>query len=106
MTEANEWDRVDAPAAQIRAGFLDRHGKPQFYFRRRGYQSVRLPGFRGRPAFMAAYEAAKGEQPSAEIGATAGLRDAYSSLLMAHVIITLPYVVRTVVGALACSTSR
>lgn len=30
----------------------------------------------------------------------AGLREAYSSLLIAHVIITLPYVVRTVLGAL------
>lgn len=31
----------------------------------------------------------------------AGLREAYTSLLMAHVIITLPYVVRTVLGALS-----
>ena len=30
-----------------------------------------------------------------------GLREAYSSLLIAHVIITLPYVVRTVLGALS-----
>ncbi|MGD9885028.1 MAG: ABC transporter permease [Reyranella sp.] len=29
-----------------------------------------------------------------------GLRDVYASLLIAHVIITLPYIVRTVVGAL------
>ena len=37
----------------------------------------------------------------------AGLREAYSSLLIAHVIITLPYVVRTVLArALACSISR
>ena len=36
-----------------------------------------------------------------------GLRDAYVSLLIAHVVITLPYVVRTVLGcAVACSTSR
>ena len=31
----------------------------------------------------------------------AGLREAYSSLLIAHVIITLPYIVRTVLGALS-----
>jgi putative spermidine/putrescine transport system permease protein len=31
----------------------------------------------------------------------AGLREAYSSLLLAHVIITLPYVVRTVLAALS-----
>jgi putative spermidine/putrescine transport system permease protein len=30
-----------------------------------------------------------------------GLRDIYASLLVAHVVITLPYVVRTVVGALS-----
>ena len=29
-----------------------------------------------------------------------GLRDVYASLLIAHVVITLPYIVRTVVGAL------
>lgn len=31
---------------------------------------------------------------------SAGLRETYSSLLIAHVIITLPYIVRTVLGAL------
>ncbi|MBV8391589.1 MAG: ABC transporter permease [Alphaproteobacteria bacterium] len=31
----------------------------------------------------------------------AGLRETYSSLLLAHVVITLPYVVRTVLGALS-----
>lgn len=31
----------------------------------------------------------------------AGLREAFSSLMLAHVVITLPYVVRTVVGALS-----
>ena len=30
-----------------------------------------------------------------------GLRDVYASLLVAHVVITLPYIVRTVVGALS-----
>ena len=30
-----------------------------------------------------------------------GLRDVYASLLIAHVVITLPYIVRTVVGALS-----
>ena len=30
-----------------------------------------------------------------------GLRDVYASLLVAHVVITLPYVVRTVLGALS-----
>jgi len=34
-----------------------------------------------------------------------GLRDVYASLLVAHVVITLPYVVRTVVARSACSIS-
>lgn len=35
----------------------DRHGKPRFYFRRKGFASVPLPA-PGSPGFMAAYEAA------------------------------------------------
>ena len=51
-------------------GFIDRHGKPRFYFRRRGHETARLPGLPYSPSIMAAYEAAMGEQPSAEIGAS------------------------------------
>jgi integrase len=50
--------------------FIDRYGKPRFYFRRRGHESARLPGLPYSLSFMAAYEAAMGEQPSAEIGAS------------------------------------
>src|SRR5262245_19776907 len=50
--------------------FVDRHGMPRFYFRRRGYQSVALPGLPWSPAFMSAYEAAKGEAPRIEVGLT------------------------------------
>ena len=39
-------------------GFLDRHGKPRFYFRRPGFESVPLPGLPYSPEFMRAYEAA------------------------------------------------
>ncbi len=35
-----------------------------------------------------------------------GLRDVYASLLIAHVVITLPYIVRTVVAHSRSSTSR
>src|SRR5262249_18964772 len=48
--------------------FVDRHGKPRFYFRRRGCQSVMLPGLPWSPTFMAAYQAAKGEPPRIEVG--------------------------------------
>lgn len=44
-------------------GFIDRHGKPRFYFRRRGFRSAPLPGLPWSPEFMAAYEAAFANQP-------------------------------------------
>jgi len=48
--------------------FVDRQGRARFYFRRRGYQSVPLPGLPWSPTFMAAYEAAKGEPSRIEVG--------------------------------------
>ena len=37
-------------------GFLDRHGKPRWYFRRLGFKRTPLPGLPWSPEFMAAYE--------------------------------------------------
>jgi integrase len=37
--------------------YVDRHGKPRYYFRRKGYASIPLPPL-GSKGFMAAYEAA------------------------------------------------
>jgi integrase len=39
-------------------GFIDRHGKPRWYFRRPGMKRTPLPGLPWSPDFMAAYEAA------------------------------------------------
>lgn len=39
-------------------GFIDRHGKARFYFRRAGFKAVPLPGLPWSPEFMAAYESA------------------------------------------------
>jgi integrase len=39
-------------------GYLDRHGKPRFYFRRPGYKRTVLPGLPWSPEFMEAYEVA------------------------------------------------
>ncbi len=50
-------------------GFIDRHGKPRFYFRRPGFKSAPLPGLPWSPEFMAAYETALAGQP-APIGAS------------------------------------
>src|SRR3954449_5540141 len=50
-------------------GFIDRHGKPRFYFRRAGFKPAPLPGLPWSPGFMAAYEAASEVGPR-EIGAS------------------------------------
>jgi len=44
-------------------GYIDRHGKPRFYFRRAGFKKVPLPGLPWSPEFMAAYEKALAGQP-------------------------------------------
>ena len=44
-------------------GFVDRHGKPRFYFRRPGFEAKPLPGLPYSPEFMAAYEFAAAGQP-------------------------------------------
>jgi hypothetical protein len=49
-------------------GFVDRHGKPRWYFRRPGFKQVPLPGLPWSPEFMAAYEIALTGQ-RIEIGA-------------------------------------
>jgi integrase len=51
-------------------GFLDRHGKPRFYFRRAGFKQILLPGLPWSPEFMAAYELAVAGQTRIEIGAS------------------------------------
>ena len=45
-------------------GFIDRHGKPRFYFRRPGFKKVPLLGLPWSPEFMAAYEKACAGQPA------------------------------------------
>jgi hypothetical protein len=52
-------------------GYIDRHGKPRFYFPRRGFKDVPLSGPPWSPEFMAKYEAAMAGQPI-EIGARPG----------------------------------
>jgi integrase len=49
-------------------GFIDRHGRSRFYFRRPGYKSVPLPGLPFSPSFMLAYEAAMGGETLPKIG--------------------------------------
>jgi integrase len=46
-------------------GFLDRHGKARWYFRRAGFKKVPLPSLPWSPEFMAAYEQALAGQRAA-----------------------------------------
>src|SRR5437868_8386483 len=39
-------------------GYVDRHGKARFYFRRKGCPQISLPGLPWSPEFMAAYHEA------------------------------------------------
>jgi integrase len=48
-------------------GFIDRHGKARFYFRRAGFKTVALWGLPWSPEFMAAYEEALAGRP-AQVG--------------------------------------
>jgi integrase len=49
--------------------FVDQHGRPRFYLRRRGFKKVPLPGLPWSPEFMTAYETALAGRP-APIGAS------------------------------------
>jgi hypothetical protein len=44
--------------------FLDRHGRPRYYFRRRGFKKVALPGLPWSPQFMEAIDHALAGQPT------------------------------------------
>ena len=44
-------------------GFVDRYGKPRFYFRRPGFESKPLHGLPYSAEFISDYEAALGGQP-------------------------------------------
>src|SRR5215471_15058423 len=49
--------------------FVDRHGRPRFYFRRPGFKRVALPGMPGSSEFMAAYaEALAAGEPAPPVG--------------------------------------
>jgi hypothetical protein len=49
--------------------YVDRHGKPRRYFRRRGSKQIPLPGIPGSDEFMAAYQSALAKSTPPESGA-------------------------------------
>ena len=65
-------------------GFVDRHGKPRFYLRRRGFKPVALPGLPWSPQFMQAYEQALSAQPHAEIGARRTVPGSMRALVVSY----------------------
>jgi hypothetical protein len=64
-------------------GFVDRHGKPRFYFRKVGFKKVPLPGLPWSPDFMAAYQTALAGQPAA-IGAARVLPGSMHALAISY----------------------
>jgi integrase len=64
-------------------GFIDRHGKARFYFRKAGFKKVALPGLPWSPDFMAAYQAALAGQPAA-IGAARVLPGSVHALAISY----------------------
>ena len=64
-------------------GFVDRHGKSRFYFRKAGFKKVPLPGLPWSPDFMAAYQAALAGQPAA-IGAARVLPGSMHALAVSY----------------------
>jgi integrase len=67
-------------------GFVDRHGKARWYFRRPGYKRVALPGLPWSPEFMAAYEAATAGESTArvEVGSDRTKPGSFSALVVAY----------------------
>src|SRR5262245_43880549 len=49
--------------------FVDRHGRPRHYVRRKGYKLTPLPGIFGSEEFMAVYHAALAAMLPIELGA-------------------------------------
>jgi integrase len=65
-------------------GFIDRHGKARFYFRRAGFKKVQLPGLPWSPEFMAAYHNAMAEKPALNIGANRVVPRSIRALAIAY----------------------
>jgi hypothetical protein len=65
-------------------GFVDRHGKVRFYFRRPGFDRVPLPGLPWSPEFMAVYQEAMAEKPVLHIGSDRVIPRSIRALAVAY----------------------
>jgi integrase len=65
-------------------GFVDRHGKARYYFRRQGRRTP-LPGVPGSAEFMAAYQQAlAGTPPTAEVGASRTIAGSVNAMIVGY----------------------
>jgi hypothetical protein len=70
---------------QFVQAFVDRHGRPRHYFRRRGRKAIPLPGLPGSEEFMAAYQAALAASPRpVEIGESRTQPGTVNALVVAY----------------------
>ncbi len=65
-------------------GFVDRHGRPRFYFRRPGFARVPLPGLPWSPEFMAAYDKIAKEKKLLHIGSDRVIPRSIRALAIAY----------------------
>ena len=65
-------------------GFVDRHGRARFYFRRPGFARVPLPGLPWSPEFMAAYQKVTAEKPPPHIGSDRVIPRSIRALAIAY----------------------
>jgi site-specific recombinase XerD len=66
-------------------GFTDRYGRPRYYFRRRGFPAIPLPGLPGSDDFMACYSTALAGLPDQpEVGSRTTLPGTIGALVVAY----------------------
>jgi integrase len=65
-------------------GFIDRHGRPRLYFRRRGLTQVPLPGLPYSTEFMDAYQTALGTEHRTEINASRTAPGTINALVVSY----------------------
>ena len=65
-------------------GFIDRHGRPRFYFRRAGFKKVALPGLPWSPEFMQVYEQALAGEGQIEVGARRTMPGTMRALVVSY----------------------
>jgi integrase len=66
--------------------YVDRHGRPRHYLRRKGFETLVLPGLPWSPTFMAAYEEALAGQPPVQPGRSRAKPGTMDALALSYMI--------------------